>query len=105
MKSTIESYHPAVESIKRICFNENSVGCPRYFEVVSVYLYVVCDFQNLTQLMFGNKTVIYRPYHNVRFIIRGQLQESAIMDIEDIASGYTVLGFVAVSERGIRVVL
>ena len=44
MKSTIESYHPAVESIKRICFNENSVGCPRYFEVVSVYLYVVCDF-------------------------------------------------------------
>lgn len=27
------------------------------------------------------------------------------MDIEDVASGYTVLGFVAVSERGIRVVL
>jgi len=38
MKATIESYRPAEESIERICFNEDSVGCPRSFEVVSVLM-------------------------------------------------------------------
>ena len=42
MKATIESYHPAEEFIERICYNENAVGCPRSFEVVSVPMSACC---------------------------------------------------------------
>ena len=104
MKATIESYHPAEEFIERICYNENAVGCPRSFEVVSVPMSACCYEQNLTQLVIENKTVIYRPLHNVRVQPVFYFQESAIMEIEEITAGYNVLGFIALSERNYRYV-
>lgn len=64
MFPVMHAYGKRQNGVDKICFNENKAYCPSGYTLISVGNEFVFHIQNITDVFFENRTVVYRPYHH-----------------------------------------
>lgn len=64
MYPVMHAYGKRQNGVDKICFNENKAYCPPGYTLISVGNELAFHIQNITNMFFENRTVVYRPYHH-----------------------------------------